>query len=172
MLFYAFRVCIAVYLLYPPPPSPYPSQLDEFSALKKYFIKRFTSIYPLYLTIYLSSCILFNNLALADTLVIVPIQLTLTQSNFYMLNVVGNDATWFFSCLAISYFFFPFISHISKHISRKTQIIVLAVIYILLTISPYVMIRFMLVGIYTNPFFRGLEFVFGILLANLFIQAN
>lgn len=146
----------------------------EGKKLGDFYYKRLAGIYPLYLFNYLYILIVtfilyYSKSVLLANFITFPTELMMVQTAFYELNVGGNSGTWFLSCLAFCYFAFPLLSYISYKLGKK-RIVFGAVIFILLITAPIIVPLCGLHGIYTNPFFRLLEFSVGILLYDIVID--
>lgn len=138
--------------------------------LKIFYLKRLIRIYPLYIFIYILFLIFYNTLTLSQNIIIVPIELLLLQSFFNTLfNTLHNGGTWFLSCLFFCYLLFPWLKEIL--IQLKTQkIIIFCVLYLLTFLSPIIVKIFQISSLYSNPFFRLLEFIMGMLIADFALK--
>jgi len=140
-------------------------KIFEKNGLILFYMKRMISILPAYYLIHII-WLIFNRKMLADWIFLTPIELLGIQSAYNTLfGVVHNGGTWFVSCILICYFIYPLIHGILKKTSVKTQGILIGIVYFICVYSYFVVNRFQLEGNYANPFFRGLEFAFGSLLA-------
>lgn len=142
----------------------------DFQNLKRFYLKRIISILPLYYTIALLFSIydLINGADILDYIVSFPIEAICLQSVFSTLFPFShNGGTWFISCIMICYILFPFVMKvIADLVCSKLTLIMFTFIGILLW-SPFVQHIFHLQDIYSNPFFRLLEFSIGCMLARL-----
>ena len=143
------------------------------SALKHFYLKRVFGIFPLYLIVAALYVVTLGSESLFQNLVLLPIEVLGLQSVFSTLFPVShNGGTWFISCLLFAYLAFPLMQEIVKQMTTRTKWIVLAVCVAVLFWSPLVVHTFKTDSIYSNPFFRGLEFFIGVLLCSLPIKAS
>ena len=147
------------------------------SELKLFYLKRLISIIPLYFvwaTIMVIVNVVFNGKsALIEEGILFPIELFGIQSTFSSLfSFSHNGGSWFISCILICYFLYPLIQIITATISNKTRILLVVVLSAILLWSPIVQHYFDLQKIYTNPFFRALEFSIGILVSQLNVSSR
>lgn len=84
-----------------------------------------------------------------------------------MFSFSHNSGSWFISCILICYFLFPLLQIITKNISDRNRILLILLLGAILLWSPFVQHYFHLQKIYSNPFFRALEFSIGILVSQL-----
>ena len=77
-----------------------------------------------------------------------------------------NGGTWFISCLIISYMFYPVIRGVLFRLNRKTLYIITAIMMFLLVYLPAIGYYYGIGTLYSNPVFRCLEFIFGVLISN------
>ncbi len=147
--------------------------LVQAPALKNFYLKRVFGIFPLYLVVSVLYIVILGSESLFQNLVLLPIELLGLQSVFSTLFPVShNGGTWFISCLLFAYLAFPLMQEIVKQMSTRTKWIVLAICTAVLFWSPLVVHTFKTDSIYSNPFFRGLEFFIGVLLCSLPIKAS
>ena len=147
--------------------------LVQGGALKNFYLKRVFGIFPLYLVVALLYVVTLGQESVFQNLVLLPIEVLGLQSVFSTLFPVShNGGTWFISCLLFAYLAFPLMQEIVKQMSTRTKWIVLAVCVAVLFWSPLVVHTFKTDSIYSNPFFRGLEFFIGVLLCSLPIRAG
>lgn len=103
---------------------------------------------------------------LAKTIALAPIEIVGLQSVFSTLfGVSHNGGSWFISCILICYAVYPFLQEMIKAVSFCARKLILVVCMFILLYSPFVVYMFELESIYSNPFFRLLEFIIGMLLA-------
>ena len=142
-------------------------------ALKNFYLKRVCGIFPLYLIVAALYVVTLGSESLFQNLVLLPIEVLGLQSVFSTLFPVShNGGTWFISCLLFAYLAFPLMQEIVKQMSTRAKWIVLAICTAILFWSPLVVHTFKTDSIYSNPFFRGLEFFIGVLLCSLPIRAG
>lgn len=150
------------------------SDIMKKEALGKFWLKRIIAIVPMY---YIASLLfIFHRMRLSsdpmkviiENLWLAPIEALGIQSNFSSLfNYSHNGGTWFISCLLICYLAYPFLQEVFKPLSARTKTILICICSFILLYSPFVVAKFGIANIYSNPFFRLLEFGIGILLASL-----
>lgn len=147
--------------------------LVQAPALKNFYLKRIFGIFPLYLVVAALYVVTLGQESVFQNLVLLPIEVLGLQSVFSTLFPVShNDGTWFISCLLLAYLAFPLMQEIVKQMSTRTKWIALAICAAVLLWSPLVVHTFKTDSIYSNPFFRGLEFFIGVLLCSLPIRAG
>ena len=142
-------------------------------SLKKFYLKRVFGIFPLYLIVAVLYVVTLGQESVFQNLVLLPIEVLGLQSVFSTLFPVShNGGTWFISCLLFAYLAFPLMQEIVKQMSTRTKWVALAICTAVLFWSPLVVHTFKTDSIYSNPFFRGLEFFIGVLLCSLPIKAS
>ena len=147
--------------------------LVQAPALKNFYLKRIFGIFPLYLVVAALYVVTLGQESVFQNLVLLPIEVLGLQSVFSTLFPVShNDGTWFISCLLLAYLAFPLMQEIVKQMSTRTKWMALAICTAVLLWSPLVVHTFKTDSIYSNPFFRGLEFFIGVLLCSLPIRAG
>ena len=147
--------------------------LVQAPALKNFYLKRIFGIFPLYLVVAVLYVVTLGQESVFQNLVLLPIELLGLQSVFSTLFPVShNGGTWFISCLLFAYLAFPLMQEVVKQMTTRTKWIALAVCVAVLFWSPLVVHTFKTDSIYSNPFFRGLEFFIGVLLCSLPIRAG
>ena len=145
------------------------NEMTEPSHLKKFYLKRLISIYPLYIIMgYLSVLlsIIVGRQSLLDNIVLLPVKIF----DGSLFSYAHNGGTWFISCIFGCYFLFPFIKSLSKNITIKVTFWIIVVLVVLLTYVHFLPSRFPCGDLYTNPFFRFFEFFLGMLIAKLNIS--
>ena len=147
--------------------------LVQKASLKKFYLKRLIGILPLYFFVSIVYVFTFGTESVFQNLVLLPIELLGLQSVFSTLFPVShNGGTWFISCLLLAYLFFPLMQETVKQMSVRAKLIAMALCLFVLFWSPLVVHTFGTDSIYSNPFFRGLEFFIGVLLASLSVNAK
>ena len=147
--------------------------LVQAPALKKFYLKRIFGIFPLYLVVAVLFVVTLGQESVSQNLVLLPVELLGLQSLFSTpFPVSHNDGTWFISCLLLAYLAFPLMQEAVKQMTTRTKWIALAICAAVLLWSPLVVHTFKTDSIYSNPFFRGLEFFIGVLLCSLPIRAG
>lgn len=146
----------------------------EIKNLKLFWVKRIIGILPMYYIVALIYIIAnFTNTIPFQEILLAPIEILCLQSNFSSLfGFTHNSGTWFISCIIMCYIVYPLFQEIVKQITAKTKIIAIIFLAFILLYSPIIVWKFNLVTIYSNPFFRILEFCIGILLASLTIYVK
>lgn len=143
--------------------------LITVTEIKPFYIKRAITILPLYffIAITFTICDFIQGIAhLDEFLVLFPVETLCLQSTFSSLFSYGhNIGTWFISCIVICYAIYPFLQTMISQISNRSRVILLIVLIGILLYAPIVQMFFKLQPIYSNPFYRLLEFTIGILLA-------
>lgn len=147
--------------------------LSCFGNIKEFWIKRVAAIVPTYWFV-AAGFIIFIGTDSCDTIIrLLPIEALGLQSTLTSIfSISHNGGTWFVSCLLLSYFFYPFMQELIKNISYKSKVSVTVILAALLTYIPFLIGWFNLVDIYDDPFYRGIEFVWGSCLAALILGWN
>lgn len=146
-------------------------RLMEIDELKNYYQKRIISIFPLYYFAALIYVVFISSEGIADNILLAPIEILGLQSTFSgLFSVSHNGGTWFISCLIICYVFYPFLQEVIKQISCKIKGTLMFICIFVLLWTPFVVYRFSTSSIYANPFFRGLEFFIGAILASISVN--
>lgn len=149
---------------------------DFFRAgeLKDFYIKRLASIMPAYYVSILIYIIFLRwgdgDVTRIEDLILLPIELFGLQStNYGFMTYSHNSGTWFVSCILICYFQFPFLLQIDKLSSKKMKKCILLIAYLILVYVPLIAACHLerVEPIYRNPFYRGMEFICGMLLASI-----
>lgn len=147
--------------------------LVQAPALKNFYLKRIFGIFPLYLVVAVLYIVTLGQESAFQNLVLLPIEILGLQSVFSTLFPVShNGGTWFISCLLFAYLAFPLMQEVVKQMTTRTKWMSLALCSAILFWSPLVVHTFKTDSIYSNPFFRGLEFFIGVLLCSLPIRAG
>lgn len=140
-------------------------------------MKRLISIIPLYfawasLRVF-AHIILSGRSAAIEELILFPVDFLGIQSVFSSLFAFShNGGSCFISCILICYFLYPLLHIITQRISNRSRIISFFVLSAILLWSPLVQNYFHCQSIYSNPFFRALEFTIGILVSQLNTESN
>ena len=147
--------------------------LMQMASLKKFYLKRLIGILPLYFFVSIVYVFTFGTESVFQNLVLLPIEVLGLQSVFSTLFPVShNGGTWFISCLLLAYLFFPLMQEVVKQWGTRAKLVAIALSVIILFWSPLVVHTFSTDSIYSNPFFRGLEFFIGVVLASLPVNAK
>ena len=144
----------------------------SFDEIKLFYLKRIISIIPLYFVwaaiLVIANIVLNGKSAVVEELILFPVELLGIQSTFSSLfSFSHNGGSWFISCLLICYFLFPLLHIITSKINDKKRIVLIVLLCAILLWSPFVQHYFNLKSIYSNPFFRALEFTIGVLVSQL-----
>ena len=140
--------------------------------IETFYMKRLISITPLYfafaIVVVIANIVVNGKGAAIEELILFPIEFLGIQSVFSSLfSFSHNGGSWFISCILICYLLFPLLQIITLRITNKSRIIAIFVMSAILLWSPLVQHYFHLQTIYSNPFFRALEFSIGILVSQL-----
>ena len=146
--------------------------MSNVNEIKKFYLKRLISIIPLYFAfafaIVVTDIILKGKGAAMQALLLFPVEFLGIQSVYSSLfSFSHNGGSWFISCILICYFLYPLLHILTKSFSDKSRIAVILILAFLLLWSPFVQHIFHLQSIYSNPFFRALEFSIGILISQM-----
>jgi peptidoglycan/LPS O-acetylase OafA/YrhL len=148
-------------------------ELFKMDALRNFYLKRAIGILPLYYLVSVVYVLSLGSESLFQNLVLLPIELLGLQTVFSTLFPVShNGGTWFISCLLLAYLFFPLMQEVVKQWGTRAKLVALGVSALILFWSPMVVHTFSTDSIYSNPFFRGLEFFIGVVLASLPVNAK
>lgn len=145
--------------------------------IKNFYLKRLISIIPLYFVWasirVIAHIILCGKNAAIEELFLFPVEFLGIQSVFASLFAFShNGGSWFISCILICYFLYPLLQIITQRISNRSKIITLFVLSTILLWSPLIQNYFHCQSIYSNPFFRALEFSIGIVVSQLNTTSN
>ncbi len=164
------------------------NEQNVFTHIGQFYKKRLLSIYPLYIIIYLLYIIFFvvlfnhfseneliqseinvraNDFSIIKNLIIFPVEITLLQTVYNgSFSILHNGGTWFISCIFLCYLIYPFLSRLIYY-NKKSRYILLIFLYLISSWSNVVRVFFQFGSIYSNPFFRIIEFFIGIIIADL-----
>lgn len=142
---------------------------EEF---KYFYRKRVIQIFPIYFAwafiLIIANIVLNGKGAVIEEAMLFPIEFLGIQSTFSSLFAFShNGGSWFISCLLICYFLYPLFQIITNEFSDKNRIALVFFLSAILLWSPLVQLYFSLQTLYSNPFFRVLEFLIGILVCQL-----
>ncbi|MBR2402297.1 MAG: acyltransferase [Lachnospiraceae bacterium] len=138
-------------------------QLDE---MKQFYLKRFMGVMPVYYVVAILYIIFLGKESLLDNLVLAPVEVMGLQATLGELFPYShNTGTWFISCLVIFYLLYPFMQEVLKQLSFRAKMTLILLCYFILAWFAIVVWKLKLEYIYTNPFFRGIEFLSGAVLA-------
>ena len=146
----------------------YSDKLQNFSSqtIKNFYLKRIKRIYPHYIVSTVVMCVLIGVVLWA-----IPIEIFCLQGFFPSLfNKMGNDGTWFISCLFFSYLLFPVLNKLVSTTKKDYLMIFLLYLSIIYTVMLGVDLKIKWVAIYIHPIYRMLEFVVGMYIGKIFIN--
>lgn len=147
--------------------------LIQMASLKRFYLKRLVGILPLYYVVALLYVLFLGQESAVQNLLLLPVEMLGLQSVFSSLfEVSHNDGTWFISCLLLAYLAFPLMQEAVKQMSTRAKYVALGICTLALFWAPLVVHAFSTASIYTNPFFRGLEFFIGVLLCSLPVKSK
>lgn len=139
--------------------------------IKKYYLKRFIGILPLYYASSILYTVLYSTEKTVEYVLLAPVTALGLQAVFPNLSVSHYKATWFMSCIILCYLIYPFIQLLLGQVSSKTKMTLLIFIIFILLWSPFVAMHWSnensVVDLYRNPFFRILEFFYGAIWCSL-----
>lgn len=148
----------------------YGYETADFSHLKNivnFYKKRAIGILPNYYVIALLYIIFISKDYWLNFL-LAPVELLGIQTFFTSLFPFShNSGTWFISCMIVCYGIFPFLDICLKQMRPRARIVMIALLSFVLLYAPFIVILFQVARIYSNPFFRLLEFSIGALLCSL-----
>ena len=137
----------------------------DYKNLRMFYKKRLWGILPLYYFVSVIYVIFLDNTSLLQKVMIAPAEILGIQSAFPdTFSISHNGGTWFISCILFCYFVFPGMMSVFEKINEKKKRTFLGVIVLILLYAPLLVAGCDLGGIYSNPFFRILEFALGVLL--------
>lgn len=135
--------------------------------VKTFYQKRLIGILPLYYIIEIVYVLYLGNESLKENIILAPIEILGIQSFFTSLfGITHNGGTWFISCILFCYLLYPFFQENIRQISLKWKIYITCILIFILLYASFAVKTFNLFGIYSNPIFRCMEFVIGVILAS------
>ena len=152
-------------------------KMEKVGDIRRFYIKRLISILPLYYAYALVN-IVYNIViagmdAVVHEFILFPIEALGIQSVYATLFPFShNGGSWFVSCILICYFVYPLIQTLTLSVSDRTRIKIILILGLILLYSPFIVHYFDLQTIYSNPFFRILEFSIGILVSQMNVQTQ
>lgn len=146
--------------------------MTDTREIKRFYIKRLISILPLYyvwaLIVTAANIISKGFPAIREEIILMPVETLGIQSVFSTLFPYShNGGSWFISCILICYFAFPLLHLLTRQMHDKGRLILIICLSAILLYSPFVQLFFDLQSIYSNPFFRLLEFTIGVLVCQM-----
>lgn len=150
------------------------SDLIRKSTLRAFYIKRFIGIIPMYYVCGLIFILTpFDPDPAWKRAIIAPVEIFGIQSYFDgLFGHSHNGGTWFISCIVICYLLYPFFQELIKMASVRARSVLFIICGGILLYAPFVQYIFNTGSIYSNPFFRCLEFIIGMLLASFKLDAG
>ena len=133
------------------------------------------SIIPIYYFLHLFYLICnFNTIDFKQYIIYTPIELLGLQSIFSnVMEIFHNGGTWFISCLIICYLVYPLLHNLIINIRSINKAIALLVIFVFLLVYLPIYNTFSeSLSLYTNPFYRLLEFATGVVIARIVFDEN
>ena len=137
-------------------------KIGDYGELKAFILKRFWSLYPTYIIVFLTFLYLFrNSTSVKDDIIALPFQLTLTFG-FEFYGHLINWGAWFFSLLFFCYLFAPYLIHLIKKMSIVETLFLSLLLVVLVGFSAFIDVMS-----YASLFIRLCEFAMGIVLAKI-----
>lgn len=151
--------------------------MTDIKEVKRFYVKCLISILPLYyvwaLIVIVTNIIEKGVPAIWEELILWPIETLGLQSVFSTLFPYShNGGSWFISCILFCYFVFPLLHILTRKLDNKKRFTLIIFLSATLLYSPIVQRYFQLQSIYSNPFFRILEFTIGILVCQMNIKED
>lgn len=146
------------------------NDFTEWNDYKRFYTKRLITIYPLYIvtgTLFVLMNIVVGKQTITDNLLLLPIEILGIQAIFpgSLFAFAHNSGTWFISCILLSYLLYPIILMGIRNMKHSALSVLLVGVIASLIYIPYIDITFSTHDLYTNPFYRFIEFSSGVLLA-------
>lgn len=151
--------------------------MTSFQEIKRFYLNRLITIIPLYFVwaffMVVAKVVIIGKSAVIDEIILFPVEFLGIQSVYSSLfSFSHNSGSWFISCILICYFLYPLLQNITKEMTIRNRIVLIFVLSVILLWSPFVQHYFHLQKIYSNPFFRALEFSIGILVSQLNLEGR
>lgn len=130
--------------------------------MRTFMKKRLITIMPSYLLLAIIWPLAFPAQT-ADWVALLPVDLFGIQTVYRSLfGILHNGGTWFVSCMLLAYILYPIIKAVVT--SGKKWIVYLCAFFaqFLLLYSNYIIPRFGMDGLYSNPIARSAEFMIGV----------
>lgn len=144
--------------------------LENASSMKKFWLKRLITIIPSYYLIHFL-WLIFNRGQFKEWLIMSPMEFTGTQSTYNsFFGILHNGGTWFVSCILFCYLLYPMIHTLISKCSTKSLIFLGSSLLLAQYYSEYLVSRYDLQTNYSNPWFRILEFVIGVIVCALMFK--
>ena len=145
----------------------------ENGNLLRFYIKRLLSILPLYYATAIIYIFSIGEESAIDNLYLTPIEALGLQSTFSSLfGISHNDGTWFVSCILLAYIIYPLLHSVVKQLKMNPKLILLLLLMVIDIWAVVISHRYGTARTYDNPFYRIIEFVCGIIIADINIEYN
>ena len=146
--------------------------MTDRKEMKRFYLKRLVSILPLYyawaIVNVVYNIVANGKVAALQELILFPVEALGIQSVYSSLfEFSHNDGSWFISCILICYFIYPLLHQQTCRLSDKARVWLIIIAAATLLWAPIVQHYFKLQSIYSNPFFRLLEFTIGMLVSQI-----
>lgn len=142
---------------------------------KPFYLKRFISIYPLYIivgTLSVSISIVSGSQSLGSNIALLPVEILGIQSIFdgALFQYSHNSGSWFISCILICYFTYPLLQAFVTRLKHRHVVIGICFLVLLLSYIHILPTHFKCGVLYTNVFIKVMEFTLGMLIAKFNIE--
>lgn len=142
--------------------------LSNLQEIKIFYIKRFIGVFPIYYITALVYVILFGKESIIENVLLAPISFLGLQSIYSgTFSISHFGGTWFISCITVCYLIYPYLQILVGQMGFKAKILVGCICAFVILWSPLFQHGFHLATIYDNPLIRLLEFMIGVIIANL-----
>lgn len=146
--------------------------LADGREMKLFYAKRLIAILPLYYAwaaVNVAVNVMENGTAAAiQELMLFPVETLGIQSVYSSLfEFSHNGGSWFISCILFCYFLYPLFNTQTRLMTNRQKTAIIIIFAAILLWSPFVQHFFKLQTIYSNPFFRVLEFSIGVLVSQI-----
>ncbi|MBQ6383200.1 MAG: acyltransferase [Clostridia bacterium] len=129
--------------------------------VKTFLLKRMITIMPCYLLVVLIWPLVYPAQA-GNWLALLPVDLFGVQTAYRSLfGILHNGGTWFVSCILMAYVLYPVMKAVLNQDRKRRVCVALVILHFLLIYSNYIIPRFSLDGLYSNPLARSAEFMTG-----------
>lgn len=146
-------------------------EILKIEETKKFYIKKIIDIFLIYYFVAILYVVFIGTETPGQNLLLFPIEALGIQTVFTSLfSFTHNGGTWFISCLFLAYLLYPFLQYLALNLKKKEKIIIIIILSFILLYSPFIVSKFDVYNIYSNPFFRILEFSIGVFLSSLIID--
>lgn len=147
--------------------------LMEKKEMRRFYVRRMLGVLPLYYALALIHVLFLGRETVGENLLLFPIELLGLQSTFCSLfGVSHNGGTWFISCLLLGYLIYPFLQTVVMRLSGKHKVLLMLVCVFIVLWASIVCKVFNTNWIYDNPFYRILEFLIGLIVADINITED